>query len=80
MTSLKEQQLVDEFVITLKRHDWYYDYAEDFGAFKVGMESKKKLMDLFRKIIDSGMDVKAAVDIYNEYAPENYKLDTKDIG
>lgn len=80
MTKLKEQELVEEFVNVLSGHDWYYDYADDFSVFERGLRSKKKIMDLFKQVMDLGMDPKAAVDIYNQHAPKNYKLNTNDIG
>ena len=80
MTKLREQEVVDEFINVLSGHDWYYDYADDFSVFEKGMRSKKKIMTLLKEVMTLGMDPSAAVEIYNQYAPERYKLNTDDIG
>lgn len=77
---MKEQELVNELETLLVSHDWYYDYSDDIRVFKKGIEQKKRIKELMVKTVDAGMDWKASVDLYNKYAPENYKLSTNKNG
>jgi hypothetical protein len=70
MQKLREQEVVEEFIEALSNHDWYYDYTDDFSVFERGVRSSIKL----------GMASGAAVDIYNQYAPDKYKTNTDQRG
>lgn len=80
MQKLREQEVVEEFIEALSNHDWYYDYTDDFSVFERGVRSSKRIKDLMAVIIKLGMDSGAAVDIYNEYAPDKYKINTDQRG
>lgn len=51
----------------LKSHDWYYDYSDDHRVWKSGVAARDTLNGLRRQLDPEGT-------IWNEYAPDNYKV------
>ena len=61
---------IKELKELLEHHDWYYNYADDFRAYKAGQAS---LTEIHRLITQSN-DVEEAVKAHNEVCPENHQI------
>ena len=59
---MNEQQ----YRAALKAHDWYYPYADNYGAFVKGKESADRL-EMMRKQLDPDYA------IWNELAPADFR-------
>lgn len=64
MTPEEEQ---DNYRKLLKSHDWYYDYSDDHSVWKRGVAARDRLTGLRKQLDTDGS-------IWNEYAPEGYKV------
>lgn len=42
--------LEDTLDMTLEFHDWYFEFSDDFRVYSKGVESKKVLSELIRKV------------------------------
>lgn len=60
----------ENYVRHLKSHDWYYEYSDDHSVWKRGCTERDRLRLLQKDLDPTG-------DIWNEHAPENFKLPTQ---
>ena len=44
-TTIFPTQTVDEYKELLKKHDWYYDYSDDFSVYEKGLKEYKTLIE-----------------------------------
>lgn len=56
----------DEYVSTLRRHDWSYAFADDYSVYRRGCDERACICRLQREI-DQDFSV------WNAYAPEEYR-------
>lgn len=57
---------MDEYIALLKRHDWSFDYSDDYSVWKRGREDRDRLNSLQRWLDPDSS-------IWNQYAPESYR-------
>ena len=51
----------------LAGHDWYYDYSDDHTVWSRGAGVRAKLRDMRAQVDPTGK-------IWNEYAPDQFKI------
>mgnify|MGYP003141660282 FL=1 len=61
---------IKELREALEHHDWYYNYADDFRAYRAGQASMTRIHELIAK----SDDVEEAVKLHNEVCPETHKI------
>ena len=64
----KKQELVD----LLKHHDWFYDRADDFRAWKAGAYSYELIQECIQSI-----GKEEGIKIFNNHCPPGKELDVK---
>lgn len=57
----------------LKAHDWYFEMADDGRVHRRGMESHQALCNAASNLAKSGFDAKLIDEIWNAYAPKDFK-------
>ena len=57
---------------TLKNHDWFYYYSDDFSVYENGQRSFDKINELI-KLLENNDLGKEANDLYEKYEPEALK-------
>jgi hypothetical protein len=57
---------------TLKNHDWFYYYSDDFGVYENGQRSFDKINELIELLENNDLG-KEANDLYEKYEPEALK-------
>lgn len=60
---------LEAYIQRLKTHDWYYDFSDDYSAYKRGQASLSELVAMRKKL-----DPDYAV--WNQHAPQNFKIPT----
>lgn len=58
------EQLYRELLAT---HDWFYDYSDDHSVWSRGAGVRAKLRDMRGQVDPTGK-------IWNEYAPDQFKI------
>ena len=57
---------------TLKNHDWFYYYSDDFSVYTSGTNE----VNVIHKIIRNAGDKQSeALSLYNTECPEGYEID-----
>ena len=64
----EKKKLVD----LLKHHDWFYDRADDFRAYKAGMYSYELIQECIQKI-----GKVEGIKIFNDHCPPGKELDVE---
>lgn len=59
--------LVETYINQLIRHDWSYDYSDDYSAWKKGLAERNALSAL-QKQVDPDFT------IWNKHAPASYRI------
>ena len=60
--------MLNEFERALKNHDWYYDYSDDGGVWRRGMEENDKIRRMRARLIEQGQQ--SDVDrLWQQYCP-----------
>ena len=57
---------------TLKNHDWFYYYSDDFSVYENGQRSFDKINELIELLENNDLGKKAN-DLYKKYEPEALK-------
>jgi hypothetical protein len=58
---------------SLSRHDWYYNYSDDGGTWRRGQAHADKISGLMKKYT-ALVGQEEADELYNKYAPNDYKI------
>lgn len=58
---------MDEYIKTLKSHDWYFHYTEDHRVWKSGQASWDRLRTMQKNIDPSG-------EVWNQHCPKDFVL------
>lgn len=58
---------IQEYKDLLKKHNWFYDYSDNHGVYTRGSNSIIKIDELAK-------DVDPNYEIYNEFAPDQFKI------
>jgi 8-oxo-dGTP pyrophosphatase MutT (NUDIX family) len=68
--SLLRSQLpgLDQYILSLKGHDWFYQYADDNRAYKSGTASAERMVKLYSELSNS--DKKKAYNEFLKVAPK----------
>jgi hypothetical protein len=68
--SLLRSQLpgLDQYILSLKGHDWFYQYADDNRAYKSGTASAERMVKLYTELSNS--DKKKAYNEFLKVAPK----------
>ena len=59
-----------ELCQALKNHDWYYEYSDDHRVWSNGSRERSKIKGLMSKL-----PKQYAAELYNKYAPEQFKME-----
>lgn len=64
--------LLDELEDMLSKHDWFYSYSDDFGVYRRGERSWKRLLSAAKGLVLDGSraDVRS---LWMHYAPGEFK-------
>jgi hypothetical protein len=68
MKNQENNSKAGELRLLIKSHDWYYDYSDDQNAWARGNDNEKRILRLVKELDSYGIDV------YNQLAPEGFKL------
>ena len=60
------EDVLEQYVLRLKSHDWYYEYSDDHNVWSRGIREKDDLRRLQEKY-----DIN--YEIWNKYAPDMFK-------
>lgn len=55
-----------DYVDRLKRHDWMFQYSDDFGVYMRGREQRRVLQEMQRTVDPDHS-------IWNEFAPADFR-------
>lgn len=58
----------DEYVSLLKRHDWSYQYSDDYNAYSAGRDEAAHLAAMKARLGDKDGA------IWNVHAPDGYRI------
>ena len=65
--------MLGEFRDLLSRHDWYYEYSDDFRVWSTYSEHMRKINKLFHDLSEAGYRPEAML-LWDEFAPEERKF------
>jgi len=65
-----KEKKIKQIKEALAEHDWYYEMTEDFSKWEAGRNNEKALIYELNKLGDP----KLALSLWNEFAPDQYKL------
>jgi hypothetical protein len=55
----------------LLSHDWYFDYSDDYSAWKKGMAEREAINQERKRLVSNGLaTVEEIVELTNKYAPK----------
>ena len=55
----------------LRSHDWYYDYSDDYSAWKKGKAERDAINQEQKRLINSGLaTVEEVQELIQKYAPK----------
>ena len=63
---------LEDYQTLLANHDWYSDLSDDSRVYR---ESQRQ----YRIILEQALDLDPELDIFNSFAPEEYKLTVNPI-
>jgi len=56
----------------LSSHDWYFDYSDDYSAWKKGMAERDAINQERKRLVSNGLaTVEEIVELTNKYAPKS---------
>lgn len=58
---------LDQYTAALKSQDWFYEYSDDYEAWKEGIDAMHKLRAAQRLLDPQGL-------IWNEHAPKECRI------
>jgi hypothetical protein len=58
---------MSEYITLLQKHDWYYNYSDDFTFWQKGRNERDKLLQLRLELDQHGL-------VWNQYAPTDFHI------
>jgi hypothetical protein len=58
---------MEQYVSALKRHDWHYQQADDYGSYLKGQRERDALVTLQQRLDSDGA-------VWNEYARDGHRV------
>ncbi len=55
-----EQDILTQLREALARHDWYYNYSDDYSVYRRGSENASRIQELRRKAQAAGVGEQAS--------------------
>jgi hypothetical protein len=68
-----QMELLTQLREALARHDWYYNYSDDYSVYRRGSESADRIRDLRRQCTAAGLSEQAEA-LYDAAANKPRKL------
>lgn len=65
------QTLVDNLIKSMNRHDWFYEYNDDFRGWSKSNEQYKNIWSNFEAL--QKVDEALAVQTWNSMSPERWR-------
>jgi len=67
ISEASNEQMWKEYEQRLKKHDWYYEYSDDFRVWEAGSRSYDELERMRKKLMK--IDSKRATELWDKYSP-----------
>jgi len=58
---------LDQYITALKNQDWFYEFSDDYEAWKTGLDAMHQLRTAQRLLDPQGL-------IWNEHAPKECRI------
>lgn len=72
MTNYKHQELLQAYKDALAKHDWYYQYADDYSVYCKGNRTASAIDHALGKCIQAGLE-KEAEEVYQQFMEHQAK-------
>lgn len=71
---MNKQELIKMLREQLTRHDWWYSMSDDNRYYLAGQQQSEAIKKTIKTLKSFGLPEKEIDIIFNEYAPEEFKI------